>query len=373
MIKKGSIRARMLGGLAVVALVAVACSSSGGSTAPSGGAASYKIGFANGGGVGNGWRESSICSVKAQAAASGKVSAVTVINHDTDAAGQLTDIRDLIAKDVDAIIINPNDPDALNPAIDEAIKAGIKVVAIDAFVTAKGAYNLSNDQVQYAYLGAKALFEQMGKKGAVVYMRGIAGHPADTDRDTGFKNVLKDYPDIKVLPSADGVATDWAPATATKLINEFIASGQYDSIQGIWTSGIDSEVVDAIKAAKKPFVPIVGTDRGSFTAQLLDATGYPDLKGAAVTNTAAVGGAGVALALKLLKGEAVETDPSASQPNTVLLVPVIADNLTDAGKATLDSWQSVPGLTPTWPLGLEIPGWTTYTPEQAVACKGPGE
>ena len=79
----------------------------------------------------------------------------------------------------------------------------------------------------------------------------------------------------------------------------------------------------------------------------------------------------MALALKLLKGEAVETDPSASQPNTVLLVPVIADNLTDEGKATLDSWQSVKGLTPTWPLGLEIPGWTTYTPDQAVACKGP--
>jgi ribose transport system substrate-binding protein len=32
----------------------------------------------------------------------------------------------------------------------------------------------------------------------------------------------------------------------------------------------------------------------------------------------------------------------------------------------------VPGLDPLWPLGLEIPGWTTYTPEQAVACKGPG-
>ena len=155
---------------------------------------SYTIGFANGGGVGNGWRESSICSVKAQAVKSGNVSSVTVIHHDTDAAGQLTDIRDLIAKDVDAIIINPNDPDALNPAIDEAIEAGIKVVAIDAFVTAKGAYNLSNDQVQYAYLGAKALFEQMGKKGAVVYMRGIAGHPADTDRDTGFKKALAEYP-----------------------------------------------------------------------------------------------------------------------------------------------------------------------------------
>ena len=68
-------------------------------------------------------------------------------------------------------------------------------------------------------------------------------------------------------------------------------------------------------------MPIVGADLGAFVAQLLNETDYPGLKGAAVTNTAAVGGAGVGLALKLLNGETVETDPSASQPNTVLLDP----------------------------------------------------
>ena len=389
--ERGTTRAKWLVVLMAIAGFAAACTTGGtATTAPSAAApssaassapseaapstaASYTIGFSNTGGTGNGFREEQNCTAKAEALSSGQVSQITVTTHDTDAAGQLQDLRDLIAKGVDALVFNPSSPDALNPALTEAKAAGIKTVAVDAYVTDPDTYNLYNNQIKYAELGAKWLFDQIGGKGTIYYMRGIAGHPADTDRDTGFKNILKDYPDIKVLPSADGVATDWAPATATKLINEFIASGQYDTIQGIWTSGIDSEVVDAIKAAKKPFVPIVGTDRGSFTAQLLDATGYPDLKGAAVTNTAAVGGAGVALALKLLKGEAVETDPSATQPNTVLLVPVIADNLTDEGKATLDSWQSVPGLTPTWPLGLEIPGWTTYTPDQAVACKGPGE
>ena len=101
-------------------------------------------------------------------------------------------------------------------------------------------------------------------------MRGIAGNPADTDRDIGFKNALKDYPDIKVVPNADGVFTDWDPATATNLINDFIASGDYDKIDGIWTSGMDSQVVDAIKAHGKPFVPIVGADLGAFVKQLLD-------------------------------------------------------------------------------------------------------
>ncbi len=371
---KRSTGVRSLIGLAAVALIAAACSTTGGSAAPTGGAAaSYKVGFSNTGGTGNGFREEQNCTAKAEALSSGAVSEFTLVTHDTDAAGQLQDLRDLIAKNVQALVFNPIDPAALNPALEEAKAAGIKTVAVDAYVTDPDTYKLYNNQIKYAELGAKWLFEQLGGEGKVYYMRGIAGNPADSDRDIGFKNALKDYPNITVVPTADGVATGWDPATATKLANEFIASGAYDDIDGIWTSGIDSEVVDAIKASGKPYVPIVGTDRGSFTAQLLNPTDYPDLKGAAVTNTAAVGGAGVALALKLLNGETVATDSSAPQPNTVLLDPVIADNLTDAGKATLDGWSSVEGLTPTWPLGLEIPNWTTYTPEQAVACKAPGE
>jgi ribose transport system substrate-binding protein len=212
----------------------------------------------------------------------------------------------------------------------------------------------------------------MGGTGTVYYMRGFAGHPADTDRDKGFKEVLADYPNIKVVPNNDGVHTGWDPTTTTTLINDFIASGQYDTIQGIWTSGMDSQVVDAIKAANKTYVPIVGADLGAFVAQLLNETDYAGLKGAAVTNTAAVGGAGIGLALKLLNGETVATDSTASQPNTVLLKPVVAENVTDAGKTLLKSWQ-VDGLDPLWPLGLQIQGYTSYTPEQAVACKGPGE
>jgi len=393
MIEKGTTRARLLAVIAAAAVFAAACTTGSGTStapsaaapsvsaseaapsaeAPSAAAAQYKLGFSNTGGTGNGFREEQNCTAKAQALASGEVSDLTVITHDTDAAGQLQDLRDLIAANVQAIVFNPSSPDALNPALAEAKAAGIKSVAVDAYVTDPDTYNLYNNQIKYAELGAEWLFKQMNGEGNVYYMRGIAGHPADTDRDTGFKNALAKYPNIKVVPSAEGVHTKWDPAEATRLADEFISSGQYDDIQGIWTSGIDSEVVDAIKASGKPYVPIVGTDRGSFTAQLLDDAKYPGLKGAAVTNTAAVGGAGVALALKLLKGETVETDASATQPNTVLLDPVLADNLTDEGKATLDSWQSVEGLTPTWPLGLEIPGWTTYSPEQAVACKGPGE
>jgi len=225
--------------------------------------------------------------------------------------------------------------------------------------------------VKYAEIGAKWLFDQLNGTGTVWFTRGLAGHPADNDRDVGFKNVLKNYPNIKVVPGPDGVATGWDPATATKLTQDFIASGQYDQIQGIWASGIGKQIVDAIKAANMKFVPIADADVGGFVTQLLDPTGFPDLKGAAVTNTAAVGGAGITLALKLLGGQTVQTSQGASQPNTVLLDPVLVDNLSPDGQAKLKAWQSVPGMDPLWPLSLSIDGWTTYDPNGVPAsCKG---
>jgi ribose transport system substrate-binding protein len=364
---KASTRALVLIGFAAVALVATACSSPAASTAPSAaasgaaGAGKYTVGISNPGAVGNGWREAMICSAKAQAVASGNISSVTATTRVTDAAGQLADIRDLIAKKVNILLINPASPDALNPAVAEAIAKGIAVVAIDAPVTAPGAYNMSNDQVQYAYLGAKWLFGQMGNKGAVVYMRGIPGHPADTDRDTGFKKALAETNGAVTI--AKETSTEWDQKKGVTQINDILTSGT--KFDGIWTSGIDNVIVDALKTAKHAYVPIVGADNAGFVKQLLDATGFPGLKGAAVTNPPAVGGAGVVTGLQLLAG----TKPA---NNNIHVTPELWDNTTDAGKAALTT-AADPSLPAIWPLGLTIKDVTTYPRDAVKACKGPGE
>jgi ribose transport system substrate-binding protein len=347
--------ARAFTAVAALAIIAGACSASPGA---SGGAnAKYTIGFSNPGGVGNGWREAMLCSAKVQAVKAGNVSKVTIIHRDTDAPGQLADIRTLIAQGVNAIIINPAGPDALNPAIAEATAAGITVIAVDASVTAPSAYNLSNDQEQYAYLGASWLFKTLGGKGAVVYMRGIAGHPADTDRDTGFQRALKENPGITLAATT---VTKWDPATATQQITDILSAGT--KFDGIWTSGVDSNIVDALKAANHPYVPIVGADNAGFVTQLLAPDGP---KGAAVTNPASIGGAGVTLALQILGGK----KPAS---NTVHVTPELWANDDDAGKAKLTA-AADPSLPKTWPLGLTIQDWTTYTKAELIACKGPGD
>ena len=358
---QGSVRKRLIIGLAAVAVIAAACSSTGSSAAPSAGASgaavgNITVGISNPGAVGNGWREAMICSAKAQAVKQGNVTGVTVLSEKTDATGQLAQIRDLIAKGVKVLLINPADKDSLNPAIKEAIDAGIAVVAIDAPVSAPGAYNLSNDQEQYAYLGAKWLFEQLGGKGAVVYMRGIPGHPADTDRDKGFKKALAENPGITI---AKETSTNWDQKTGTDQINEILSSGT--KFDGVWTSGIDNVIVEALQKANH-LVPIVGADNSGFVKQLLTIQG---LKGAAVTNPPAVGGAGVVLGEQLLAGQ------KPADVN-VHVTPELWDNTTPEGKAKLTAAQ-IPGLPDIWPLGLTITDWTTYDASAVKDCKGPGE
>ena len=88
-----SLRARNIALLAllvgVLAVVAAGCggddSDSGGTASGGGGKKMYKIGVSNTL-VGNGWREEMICSVKAQALASGQVSKVLVPNRNGDAS-----------------------------------------------------------------------------------------------------------------------------------------------------------------------------------------------------------------------------------------------------------------------------------------------
>ncbi len=341
----------LVAGFAAV-LVIAGCAAPGASDG--GGEGAYHIGVSNTF-TNNGWREEMICSINAQSVVSGEVAELTINHRDTDAAGQLEDLRNLIAQEVDAIVVNPADRSAIDDALAEATEAGITVVAVDQAVTEESAFVLSNDQEQYAYLGATWLFEQMGGSGDVVYMRGIAGAAADDDRDAGFQRALEENPDINVIFESQ---TNWDQGIGVQQLNDFLATG--DNYDGIWTSGIDNVIVDALIEADAELVPIVGADNAGFVQQLLEVEG---LVGAAVTNSAAVGGAGVTLALQILNGE----EPA---ERITLTEPQVWANDTEEGIALLEAAND-PDLDPLWPLQYTLEGWTDYTKDDIIGCEGP--
>src|SRR4051812_16558477 len=338
---------------AVLVLVAIAVTAAVTASAkPDKAQAKYVLGVSNTL-VGNGWREEMICAVKAQAAASGVVSKVVVANRNGGPAEQSADIRNLISAGANAIIINPSSSTALNSVIAQAAARGIQVVSVDQRVTAPQAHNVTNDQVAYGRLGAEWLFKQMGGKGNVVEMRGIAGVPADTDRHAGFQQALKKYPRIKVVKST---YMGWDFAQAGKQMLDILNSGV--QVDGVWNSGADYTVISAFKTAGKPLVPIVGADNNEFLHQML--AQYPKLKAAAVTNPATIGGAGAAVAIKLLEGQKVQ--------NWVKLKPLVWSM--PGSKSEIQANYSAKRA-PTYSARLQVKPWTTYTTGQLTSCKGP--
>jgi ribose transport system substrate-binding protein len=355
-LRKRGITCLVLGTVGLMAVVGAGCGSdddSGGSAGASGGSnEKFVLGISNTL-VGNGFREQMICAAKAQALASGKISEVVVQNQNGGAPEQIAAIRNLISAGANAIVANPADAEALNPVIADAEKRGVVFVAIDQSVTAPEAYVATNDQVEYAKLGVKWLAEQLGGKGNIVEMRGAKGVPADTDRHEGFVEALKDYPDIKVVKS---VYSNWDWPTGSKEMLNILQSGE--QVDGVWTSGIDSIIVDAYKTAKKPLVPIVGADNNGFLEQMIN---DKELDGAAVTNPAIIGGVGTAIAIDALTGKNPE--------RVTTLTPEVWDSENQS------TWeQNVnPELPPTYSTVMEVKPYTTFTPAQLTACKGPGE
>jgi ribose transport system substrate-binding protein len=318
----------------------------------SGGAKTYKVGISNTL-TGNGFREEMICSIKAQAKASGVVSKVITANRTTDPSGQIADVRNLISAGVNVIVMNPSDRSALDAVIKEATDKGIIVVTVDQGVTSTGAYQLYNNQVKYAQLGADWLFKQIGGKGNVVEMRGINGVSADADRHQGFQATLANYPNIKVVKET---FTNWSLDPAAQQVKDIISSGL--KVDGIWTSGIDSTVVDGYVTAKKAFVPVIGADNDGFLGQLINLKGQ-GLAGAAVTNPPTVGGAGLAVGLDVLQGK--------SHPHLINLDPQIWDNQSSTGLTELTNHYDK-NLNAYYSVSYQVAPYTTYTKEQLIAC-----
>src|SRR5260370_13279229 len=189
-------------------------------------------------------------------------------------------------------------------------------------------------------------------------MGGMEGGAADDARHEGFTEALKNYPDIKVVAS---VFTGWSPDKAAQEMKNLISSGK--QIDGIWTSGIDKAVVDAYKSANLKYVPVVGADNNGFMGEEIELKDA-GLVGINVTNPPAVGGAGLSIALDVLRGKEV--------PHVIHLTPEVYDSSTPEGIAWLKSLYD-PKVDPTYPVYSPVKPYTPYTIEHQQACKCPAE
>lgn len=168
--------------------------------------ADKKIAFSNSF-AGNSFRQVMVKSWEDGTAAAqkdGVIGGAAVISANNSAPEQAAQIQNLILEGYNAIVINAASPTALNGVVKEACDAGIVVVAFDGIVTEECAYIVNYDWKQIGATQVDFLSKQLGGKGTLLEVRGIAGNSVDSDISAGAHEALKAFPDMKVAGSVHG-------------------------------------------------------------------------------------------------------------------------------------------------------------------------
>ena len=126
---------------------------------------------------------------------------LVVLNAGEDTNKQLSDVQDLISRAVDGIVLSPNSSTAFNSVLDDAKNAGIPVATYNMTVedSSKVIAQIAPPFQAWQKQTTEWLAEQMGGKGDVIVLRGIAGTPVDALEWAGAEEVLNANPDIKVI------------------------------------------------------------------------------------------------------------------------------------------------------------------------------
>lgn len=117
-----------------------------------------------------------------------------------DTARMISDIESAIYKDIDVLILGTNDADAVVPAVDKVMAAGIKVIVLDRGINSSNYDSFINsDNVQIGEIGGKYIVEQLKGKGKVLLFEGILTADVTQHRTQGFLNAVAEAPGIEVI------------------------------------------------------------------------------------------------------------------------------------------------------------------------------
>ncbi|WP_237568140.1 substrate-binding domain-containing protein [Mycolicibacterium lacusdiani] len=221
-----------------------------------------------------------------------------------DVSTQANQVDSMINQGVDAIIVVPVQADSLGPQVASAKAKNIPLVPVNAALDSKEiAGNVQPDDVAAGEQEMQMMADALGGRGNIVVLQGPLGQSGELQRTEGINNVLRKYPDIKVLAMD---TANWKRDEAVNKMKNWI-SGFGDQINGVVAEN-DDMGLGALQALKESgrTVPIVGIDG---IEDGLNAVKSGEFIGTSLQNGTVELAAGLAVANALAKGEQVNTEP----------------------------------------------------------------
>lgn len=229
--------------------------------------------------------------------------------QETSIEQQIQLVNDLVAAKVDAIVIAPGDSQSLVPSLKKAMDAGIKIVNIDnrldpAALTQAGMGDvpfISVDNDAGAYKAGRFLADTASTPTQAAILEGIRSADNARQRMEGAKRALTENKQIKLVASE---TANWKIDEAYAVTKTLFT--KHPDIHLLFAAN-DMMAIGAVKYLQesgKTKVTVVGYD--ALTEAMTEIKG--GRMAATVDQQAAEQGyQGVALALRLIKGEKVPT------------------------------------------------------------------
>lgn len=163
-----------------------------------------------------------------------------------DASKQIADVETLVDQGCDAIIVVPLDAEQMVPAIQYCVDAGVPCfeVCLQANdVDLRTSFVGSNDTTS-GVMAMEYMAEQLGYKGDIVLLDGIAGMDSNIKRMDGARSVIEKYPEMSIVTER---LCNGSRAEAMLAMENIIQSGK--NVDGIFTI-CDEEALGALAAVQ---------------------------------------------------------------------------------------------------------------------------
>jgi ribose transport system substrate-binding protein len=176
-----------------------------------------------------------------------------------DPVAQLKILEELIPKKPAGIMIFPADDQSLNEALKRAMGDGIPVVVVNHDVldpTARYGF-VGPNNFEVGRMGGRYAAQVLNGKGKVAFM--TTTNPAHGLRAGGYKDIFKDYPDIKVVAEVDEKSDPAVGLTvATQLLQ---AQPDLDMIIGVDATAGAATARALKETGKAGKIKVVAMDR----------------------------------------------------------------------------------------------------------------
>jgi ribose transport system substrate-binding protein len=186
---------------------------------------------------GNNWRRITRGEAEDEASKCPNVTKFVYTDGQANLQKSISDIQSLAAQGINAMVVFPDQSEAVLPAIRSAYKAGRVVVPYRVSPGGKPGvdydYYIKTDFSYDGTLMAKWMVKALHGKGNVVYLGGPAGNSQSRTRSAAFQAVFKKYPGIHFIGQKPFEVTNWDPALTQKVVTAVLA--KYPKIDGFMT------------------------------------------------------------------------------------------------------------------------------------------